>query len=102
MNLATKAALYNALLFPGWGHLYLKKYKRGIMFIIPVGAGMLSICWATVQVAFNILKAHPFRKGTIDITTVIQLSIDSTKAIYEQGVLPPEWVVATPCSILIP
>ncbi len=94
MNLATKAALYNALLFPGWGHLYLKEYKRGIIFILPVGAGMLSICWAIIQVAIRITKANPFKKGTIDITTVFRISIDSVKALYEQG-------VATPCSILL-
>ena len=94
MNLATKAALYNALLFPGWGHFYLKKYKRGLIFILPVMAGMLSICWAITQVAFNILKSNPFNKGPVDINAVIQLSMDSTKAIYEQG-------VATPCSILL-
>ncbi|MGV8059317.1 MAG: hypothetical protein AB2L12_15030 [Smithellaceae bacterium] len=94
MNLATRAALYNALLFPGWGHFCLKRYKRGLMFILPVLAGMLSICWIVVQVAFNILKTTPIKKGTVDISTVIQLSLNSTKAIYEQG-------VATPCSILL-
>jgi hypothetical protein len=92
MNLATKAALYNALFFPGWGHFYLKKYKRGIMIILPVLAVMLSICWSVVQVAINILTANPFKKGAIDITAVIKLSMDSAKAIGEQGVV-------TPCSI---
>lgn len=81
MNSATKAALFNALLFPGWGHFYLKKYKRGMMFILPVAVGMLSICWAAVQVALNILKATPFQKGTADMPAIIKLSIDSTKAI---------------------
>jgi hypothetical protein len=81
MDLATRAALYNALLFPGWGHFYLKKYKRGTIFILPVLACISAICWAIVQVAMNILKAHPVKKGTVDITAVISLSLDSTKAI---------------------
>jgi hypothetical protein len=81
MNLATKAAIYNALLFPGWGHFYLKKYKRGMIFILPVLAGMLSICWTIVQVAISILKANPLKKGAVDITNVLQLSADATKAI---------------------
>ena len=81
MNLATRAALYNALLFPGWGHFYLKKYKRGLIFILTVLAGMLSLCWTITQVAYNILKANPFPKGTADVATVIKLSMDSTKAI---------------------
>lgn len=100
MNLATKAALYNALLFPGWGHIYLKKYKRGIIFILPILAGISSICWSIVQVAINILKAKPITKGTVDINTVFNLSVDSIDKI-KQGVLPPEWVVATHCSILL-
>jgi hypothetical protein len=81
MDLATRAALYNALLFPGWGHFYLKKYKRGIIFILPVLASISAICWAIVQVAMNILKAHPVKKGTVDINAVISLSLDATKAI---------------------
>lgn len=81
MNSATKAALFNALLFPGWGHFYLKKYKRGMMFILPVAVGMLSICWAAVQVALKFLKANPFKKGTVDMPAIIRLAIDSTKAI---------------------
>ena len=94
MDKATKAALFSALLFPGWGQFYLKEYKRGIMFVVPVLAGMLSLCWAITQVAFNILKASPFQKGTSDVAAVIKLSMDSIKAIAEQG-------VATPCSIFL-
>jgi hypothetical protein len=81
MNLATRAALFNALLFPGWGHFYLKRYKRGLMFIVPVLAGMLSLCWAVVQVAITILKANPIKKSAVDINAVLQLSANATKAI---------------------
>lgn len=101
MNLATRAALYNALLFPGWGHLYLKKYKRGIIIILSILAGMLSICWSMVQVAINILKAHPYKKGTVDITAVINLSMDSIKAIDLNNIsllllfMVLLWIIAT-------
>lgn len=94
MNLATRAALYNALLFPGWGHFYLKEYKRGMVIMLTVLAGILSLCWSVVQVAINILNAHPYRKGAIDIAAIIKLSMDSTKTLGEQG-------VATPCSIFL-
>jgi len=62
MNLAIRAALYNALLLPGWGHLYLKKYKRGAMFILPVLAGVLSICWV-------VQKHYHFRRSTISFSS---------------------------------
>jgi hypothetical protein len=81
METATKAALFSALLFPGWGQIYLRRYKRGIVIILPVLAGMLSICWDVVQAAISILKAAPFKKGTVDISAVIKLSLDSVKAL---------------------
>lgn len=85
MNLATKAALYNALLFPGWGHIYLKKYKGGIVFIVTILAGTLSLCWSIAQVALTILRAKPFKKGAVDINTVFNLSTETIKAITERG-----------------
>lgn len=81
MNPAIKAALFSALLFPGWGQIYLKKYKRGIMIILPVAAGMLSITWAIVQVAITVLKAAPLKKGTVDFSAVVNLTINSIKAL---------------------
>ncbi len=81
MNPAIKAALFSALLLPGWGQIYLKKYKRGIMIILPVTAGILSICWAIVQVAITIIKAAPFKKGAVDFNIVINLTISSVKAL---------------------
>ncbi|NTW06617.1 MAG: hypothetical protein HGA29_02110 [Syntrophaceae bacterium] len=50
MNPATKAALYNALLFPGWGHIYLKKYKIGKM-----GKGIASPCPILLVLLFMVL-----------------------------------------------
>jgi TM2 domain-containing membrane protein YozV len=81
MNLATKAALFNALLFPGWGQIYLKKYKKGILIIIAIIAGVLSILWSVIQTTINILKIAPFKKGTVTFNTVVQLTIDSIKAL---------------------
>jgi hypothetical protein len=81
MNSATKAALFSALLFPGWGQIYLKKYKRGIMIVLPVAAGMLSITWAIVQVAITVIKAAPLKKGTVDLSAVVNLTISAVKAL---------------------
>ena len=81
MNPAIKAALFSALLFPGWGQIYLKKYKRGIMIILPVAAGLLCITWAILQVAINVIKAAPFKKGTVDFSAVVNLTINSIKAL---------------------
>jgi hypothetical protein len=81
MNLATKAALFNALLFPGWGQIYLKKYKKGILIIIAIIAGVSSILWSVVQTTKNILKIAPFKKGTVNFSAVVNLAIDAIKAL---------------------
>ena len=81
MNLATRAALFNALLFPGWGQIYLKKYKRGILIITGVVIGILSILWLIVQSTINILKIAPLKKGTVTFGAVLQLAINAIKTL---------------------
>lgn len=81
MNSATKAALFNALLFPGWGQIYLKKYKKGISIIIAIIAGVISILWSVTQATITILKIAPFKKGTVTFITVVQLAINAIKAL---------------------
>ena len=81
MNLATKAALFNALLFPGWGQIYLRNYKKGILIIIATVAGVVSILLFVIQTTIAILKIAPFKKGTVNFSAVIQLAIDAIKAL---------------------
>jgi len=81
MNLASKAALFNALLFPGWGQIYLKKYKKGSSIIIAIIAGVVSILLSVIQTTITILKFTPFKKGTITFISVVQLAINAIKAL---------------------
>lgn len=81
MDKATKAALYSALLFPGWGQFYLKRYKRGLVFLVPVLAGSLALVWLIIQVGAAIIKASPFKKGTIQFVSVIQVAFDALRSI---------------------
>ena len=81
MNLAIKGALYNALIFPGWGQIYLKNYKKGIFIIIAIVAGISSILWSVIQTTKNILKIAPIKKVTINLSVVVQLAIDAVKAL---------------------
>jgi hypothetical protein len=69
------------LLFPGWGQFYLKKYKRGLAFLLPVTAGTLCIVWAVVQVALAVLRAAPFKKGSVHFSDIVILAVNSVKAL---------------------
>ena len=79
MNKATKAALYNLLLFPGWGQIYLKKYKKGIAIIIAMIAGALSILWSIVQTTIAFLRISPFRKNAVNFDAIVKTAIYSIK-----------------------
>jgi TM2 domain-containing membrane protein YozV len=79
MNTATKAALFSAILFPGWGQLYLKHYKRGFVFILPVLIGALTIVWMVIQAGTAIIKTTPLKKGTVEFNNIIQVAVDAFK-----------------------
>lgn len=81
MNPAKKAALYSALLFPGCGQLYLKHYKRGIVFILSVLAGTFSLAWMIISAGAAIIKASPFKKGAVHINDVVVVTIKSFQKI---------------------
>ena len=77
MNLAVKGALFNALLFPGWGQIYLKKYTKGVLIILGILAGASSMMWSILQETINILKIEPLRKGISTFGALVQLAIDA-------------------------
>lgn len=81
MKKSTKAVLFNALLFPGWGQIYLKQYKKGILIISAIAAATLSILWSVIQTTRDILKITPFKKGAVTFNAVIQLAINSIKSL---------------------
>ncbi|MEE9912604.1 MAG: hypothetical protein K4571_12875 [Deltaproteobacteria bacterium] len=81
MNQATKAAMYSALLIPGWGQFYLKRYKRGLVFLLPVLAGTLILTWMVVRAGANMIKAAPFKKGTIQLSHVMEVVLKTFRTI---------------------
>jgi len=81
MNKASKAALFNTLLFPGWGQLYLKQYKKGIAIILATIAGVLSLILSVIQTTTDLLRVAPLRKGAITFSAVVQTAIKAIKAL---------------------
>ena len=81
MDKATKAALFSAFLIPGWGQIYLKYYKRGLAFIVPVLIGVLAMVWMIVQVGIAIIKAAPVAKGSVQISNAVRITSDALKVI---------------------
>jgi len=75
INVTTKAALFNSLVFPGWGEIYLKKYRRGLLIITGMAAGILSILLLVVQETLAVLKVTPVDKSTLSLGRLFQLSV---------------------------
>jgi TM2 domain-containing membrane protein YozV len=73
MKKATKAVLLSAFVFPGAGHIYLKKYiSGGVLF----GASLLGIYYLiskTVESALQIVEKIQSGEVQPDVTAITQL-----------------------------
>ena len=93
MNLSTRAALLNALLFPGWGHIYLRKYWRGIFIIMGILTGLLSIVWSLTQATLEILKTTPVPKGTVNPALIMELTMKTLQSANLSQVSPVTFLI---------
>lgn len=73
MKTEIKAALLSGLVFPGLGHIHLKRYRRGIILMICVLAGLgYVISMATIGALDTLQKLQT--QGPADITAVSRLA----------------------------
>ncbi len=79
MDNASKAALLSALVFPGAGQIYLKKIKRGIALLIPVGVCLFAICFGIIKASFALIKKMPVEKGNATFAVVLKLFSDAVQ-----------------------
>lgn len=56
MDQSTRAALFSFLLVPGGGQIYLKRYARGLAFLVPAAAATLVLAWMIFQVFLVIVR----------------------------------------------
>ena len=76
MKKATKAALLSAFVFPGAGHLHLKKYIRGVLFAISSFAAIYYLVLTIIETALQIVGK--IQNGDIqpDISAISQLLLE--------------------------
>ena len=70
MNNSIKGALLSGLVFPGLGQVVLKRYKRGIAFLLAASIILLVIVVKTIQQAFTILEKMEAEGGGISMDTI--------------------------------
>jgi hypothetical protein len=77
MKNSTKAALLSALVCPGLGQLKLRRYGRGIVFILVFLASLFIIVRDAVRQAFVILEKIDSSDMQVDIHSIMNVASQS-------------------------
>ena len=72
MSKSIKAALLSALVFPGAGHFYLKRYLAGLLLTGATFAAIYFMISSTVQRAFEISDKILRSNAQLDIASITQ------------------------------
>ncbi|MDD3814100.1 MAG: hypothetical protein PHZ02_05590 [Desulfocapsaceae bacterium] len=73
MKKSMKAALLSALVFPGLGHIYLKRYLPGVALVGASSAGIYYLTSKTVERALQIVDKVQSGDVPLDVTTISEL-----------------------------
>ncbi|NGZ84977.1 hypothetical protein [Duganella aceris] len=71
MKASTKAALISALVFPGLGHLVLRKGKRGLLFIVPAALAVFYLLRSVLQLVDQLMEE--VNRGTLPLDPALIL-----------------------------
>lgn len=99
MNKPTKAALLSALVFPGFGHYYLKKYIPAAMLAGAAFGGLYFLIAKTAEMALQISEKIQSGEVPLDVATISELVSRQTTGTEAQlpniaaAVLLVSWVI---------
>lgn len=82
MNKAIKAALLSALVFPGSGQFYLKRYGRGLLLLMLVVLGLTIIIVRATVVALDSMKVLQGTGMAIDANAISRLAETTSGNIF--------------------
>lgn len=101
MKSSTKAACLSAFLFPGSGHLYLKCYFRGLLFLVIATIALLVFMNAVFEIVWTIANDIETGKQVMD-KNLIQTLIRDSINLYQQPQMRPlklaiigVWIIST-------
>ncbi|MCK9505418.1 MAG: hypothetical protein M0Q95_14715 [Porticoccaceae bacterium] len=73
MKRSTTAALLSGLVFPGLGHLYLRKYIRGIFLAGAAGVLFYTILSVAMSTAFEVVDKMQSGHVPLDVESISEL-----------------------------
>lgn len=77
MKKSWKAALLSALVVPGAGQLWLKRYLRGLLLVAATALFSVMILVKEAKEAYNILNRIESEGGSIDLAAIAQSALGS-------------------------
>jgi hypothetical protein len=80
MKRSTKAALLSGLVFPGLGHMYLKRYIHGIILSVGAASAIYFIVSAVVATALEITEKIESGGIPLDMRAITDLVSQQTSA----------------------
>ena len=72
MKASTKAVLISALIFPGLGHLALRRGARGLLFIVPAAIAMIYLLRSVLQLMSQLLDEINSGKLGLDPFAILE------------------------------
>ncbi|MEJ2682451.1 MAG: hypothetical protein P8144_13555 [Gammaproteobacteria bacterium] len=100
MKKSSKAVLLSALVFPGAGHLYLKRYVVGILLSVGAVMAFYFIILDAVHHALEIVEALQNEAASLDVNAIVSLlSEQSSRA--EASSLSASLNIATTVLIVV-
>ncbi|MCB1723727.1 MAG: hypothetical protein KDJ39_08535 [Gammaproteobacteria bacterium] len=91
MKKSTKAALVSGLVFPGLGHLFLRRYVGGLVLLCVAAWSIHAIATTTIGTALEIAKEIEQGSLSVDATSIGQLVAQRSQQ-AEQSTVVPMWV----------
>lgn len=83
MNRSTKAALLSALVFPGAGHFYLKKYLVGSILAAVFGTGLYYLSSTAFSSAVAISEKIQHSGAPLDLSAISELVSAQTAGVND-------------------
>ncbi len=84
MSKAMKGALLSGLVLPGLGQIVLKRYQRGVVFLVAAMAGVVVVMVKAAQTAMAIVEKAGSAAGNLDIN---QMMTTTNQALADAGTL---------------
>ncbi|MGD8796734.1 MAG: hypothetical protein PVH51_07765, partial [Thiohalophilus sp.] len=91
MKKSTKAVLLSGLVFPGLGHIYLKRYLVGLVLLCIAGIAIFTITETTINIALEVVGEIETGNLALDSQSITQL-VEQRSREAEQSTNLQLWV----------